>query len=50
MMASHAVHLQMGSKVGGAPGGISIFDKNLNLINTYPAQGSAPADFNPHGE
>jgi hypothetical protein len=40
----------MGSKVGGAPGGISIFDKNLNLISTYPADGNTPPDLNPHGE
>lgn len=40
---------QMGSKVGGAPGGISLWTKDLEYIASYPPLGEAPANFNPHG-
>ncbi len=39
----------MGSKVGGAPGGISLWTKDLEYIASYPPLGEAPANFNPHG-
>ncbi len=39
---------QMGSAIGGAPGRVAEFDKNLNLVREWPDV--PPADgFNPHG-